>query len=245
MKTNFKNLFSIAGTLAVFILPLIGYAQHDHASHTANTEHEKMVGDPYTLPTCPVSGQKLGSMGDPITVIHEGRQIKLCCTGCQAKFEKEPQAYLEKIDKEMIEDQLPYYPLETCVVSGQKLTAMGEPINRIYNNRLVRFCCNNCVAGFEKDPEAFLTKLNAAVIEKQKDSPALKMCPVSNEENGSMGEGINLVIANRLVKLCCPSCEKPILDNPQKYLSKLDSFKSLYSSESKSNEIQHSSEHNH
>ena len=245
MNNNFKILFTITGTLAVTILPLMGYAQHDHTSHSVSAEHEKMKGDPYTLSTCPVSGQKLGSMGDPITVMYENRQIILCCAGCQAKFEKEPQTYLEKVDKEMIKDQLPYYPLDTCIISKQKLTAMGEPINRIYNNRLVRFCCNNCVAGFEKDPETYLTKLNAAVIEKQKDSPTLKMCVVSNEENGSMGKGIDLVIANRLVRVCCGGCVKPIYTNPQKYLSKLDSFKQMQSESQVTKEHQHSSDHKH
>lgn len=245
MQTTFKTFFTIAGTLAVSILPMIGYAQHDHASHTDNTVHEKTVGDPYTLLTCPVSGQKLGSMGDPITIMLEDRQILLCCAGCQAKFEKDTESYVSKIDQMMIEDQLPYYPLETCVVSKQKLTAMGEPSNRIYNNRLIRLCCNACVAGFEKDPESFIDNINAAVIEKQKDSPSQKMCVVTNEENGSMGKGIDLVIANRLVRVCCAGCVKPIYDNPQKYLSKLESFKTLYTSSNHSSESEHTSEHKH
>lgn len=243
MNSKFRWIFTFAGSIALSVFPMVGYTTDEHSSHEEHAQHETMKGDPYTLSTCPVSGQKLGSMGDPITLIHEGRQIQLCCSGCQAKFEKEPQVYLEKIDKEMIEDQLPYYPLETCLVSGQKLTAMGEPINRIYNNRLMRFCCNACIAGFEKDPEAFLTKLNAAVIEKQKDSPSLKMCVVSKEENGSMGKGIDLVIANRLVRICCASCEKPIYENPQKYLSQLEPFKHLYSDTHNAVEQPHSDEH--
>lgn len=226
MNNKLNWMFSFVSSVVVSVSSLSGYSADEHSTHV---EKDKLKGDPYTLSTCPVSGKKLGSMGDPIKVMYEDRQILLCCAGCQTKFEKEPQDYIEKIDKEMIEDQLSYYPLDTCIISKQKLTAMGEPINRIYNNRLVRLCCNGCVAKFEEDPDTFINTINAAVIEKQKDSSSLKMCPVSNKENGTMGEGINLVIANRLVKLCCPSCEKPVLENPQKYLSKLDSFKELYS----------------
>ncbi len=33
---------------------------------------------PYTLTTCIVSDNKLGSMGDPITKVHDGQEIKFC-----------------------------------------------------------------------------------------------------------------------------------------------------------------------
>jgi len=36
--------------------------------------------------TCPVSGEELGSMGDPIVVMHECKEIKLCCDSCVPKF---------------------------------------------------------------------------------------------------------------------------------------------------------------
>lgn len=35
---------------------------------------------------CPVSGQALGSMGDPIKVTAKGRSIFLCCSGCVKSF---------------------------------------------------------------------------------------------------------------------------------------------------------------
>ncbi|MBZ0255003.1 hypothetical protein K8I31_03015 [bacterium] len=123
----------------------------------------------------------------------------------------------------MIKDQLPFYPLETCLVTKQKLTAMGKPVDVIYKNRLVRFCCNNCVAQFEKDPDEYIRQLNAAVIQQQKDDYPLENCPASGEKlGGSMGDPIDIVIANRLVRLCCPSCQKMLQENPSEYLSKLD-----------------------
>ena len=54
---------------------------------------------PYPLETCLVSGEELGSMGDPIVIIHEGQEIKFCCDSCQPKFEKEPAKYLALLKK--------------------------------------------------------------------------------------------------------------------------------------------------
>lgn len=193
--------------------------QHDK-SHDISTV--KVLGDPYYLTTCPVTGQKLGSMGKPILHSYEGREIRLCCAGCTEKFDQEPKKYLKKIDQTMIEDQLPHYPMDICLVTNQKLTAMGEPINHIYRNRLVRFCCNNCVTQFEKDPEKYLKQLDASVIKKQKEHYPAVCIASGHELGGSMGEAKDIVIANRLIRLCCDSCLNMVHENPNEFLSKLE-----------------------
>ncbi|MBU6402394.1 MAG: hypothetical protein KGS61_18910 [Verrucomicrobia bacterium] len=54
---------------------------------------------PYPLKTCVVSGEKLGGdMGDPYVFSYQGREIKLCCKDCLKKFNKDPKAYLKKIE---------------------------------------------------------------------------------------------------------------------------------------------------
>ncbi|MES2981510.1 MAG: hypothetical protein V4727_04275 [Verrucomicrobiota bacterium] len=51
----------------------------------------------YPADTCIVTGNKLGSMGTPITKVYGNQEVKFCCKPCIAKFEKEPQRYLQKI----------------------------------------------------------------------------------------------------------------------------------------------------
>lgn len=53
----------------------------------------------YPLDVCLVSDEKLGSMGDPVVIVHEGQQIKFCCDSCIPKFEKNPAKYLGKLEK--------------------------------------------------------------------------------------------------------------------------------------------------
>jgi hypothetical protein len=45
--------------------------------------------------TCPVTGERLGSMGSPISVTVGGKTIQVCCQGCVAAVEKNPDRYLK------------------------------------------------------------------------------------------------------------------------------------------------------
>ena len=182
---------------------------------------DKSTGDPYTLSTCPVTGEKLGGMGESVIHNYKGREICFCCADCVKKFEQKPEEYLGKIDKEMIQAQLKFYPVETCIVTGEKLGgSMGEPINYIYHNRLIRFCCKGCIDEFNKEPAKFLAKLDKAVIDKQKKTYPLKTCVVTGEK--LTDKSVDLVVANRLIRLCCADCKAKVAKNPVEYLSKLD-----------------------
>lgn len=52
---------------------------------------------PYPIDTCIVTGNKLGSMGDPVSFVHNGQEIKLCCQPCMKKFKANPEKYLAKL----------------------------------------------------------------------------------------------------------------------------------------------------
>lgn len=54
---------------------------------------------PYPLATCVRSGEKLGSMGNPYVLIHEGREIKLCCKGCLDDFKKDAAKYVKQLEE--------------------------------------------------------------------------------------------------------------------------------------------------
>lgn len=53
----------------------------------------------YPLDVCVVSGEKLGSMGEPFVITHEGTEVRFCCDSCVPKFEKDPAKYLAKLKK--------------------------------------------------------------------------------------------------------------------------------------------------
>lgn len=58
-------------------------------------------------------------------------------------------------------------PMTTCVVSGDKLGEMGDPVKYTYKqpgkpDRVIEFCCKDCIKDFEKDPAKYLAQLDAA-----------------------------------------------------------------------------------
>lgn len=198
-----------------------------HAGHHADAPAEASdVGDPYPLSVCPVSGMALGSMGEAIVKVYDGREVRFCCDGCPAKFEADKDAYVKKINAMIVESQLAYYPLDRCVVSGEALAENGEDIsiNFVYNNRLVRLCCKGCIKDFKEEPARHMAKLDAAVVAAQREGYPLKTCVVSGEAMADLPEEdvVEVVVANRLFRLCCPPCKPDVLANPAPYLQKLD-----------------------
>ena len=56
-------------------------------------------GKDYPLKVCLVSGKKLGSMGKPYVFRIKGREVRLCCSGCEAPLRESLATHLEKLDK--------------------------------------------------------------------------------------------------------------------------------------------------
>lgn len=119
----------------------------------------KRLNFKYPLDTCPITGGKLGSMGDPIVKKFDGREVQFCCAGCVGKFSKDLKTSMKKLDAAIIAKQTANYPLETCAVLGGKLGGMGKPIDLIHRNQLVRLCCQGCIKTFEKNPVKYMIKI--------------------------------------------------------------------------------------
>lgn len=57
-------------------------------------------------------------------------------------------------------DALNAYPLEVCIVTGDKLDK--DAVVFSYQGREIKTCCTNCVDEFYKDPAGFLAKIDEA-----------------------------------------------------------------------------------
>ena len=51
------------------------------------------------------------------------------------------------------------YPLDTCIVSDEKLGSMGDPVVFAHAGQQVKLCCKSCRKDFDADPAKFLAKL--------------------------------------------------------------------------------------
>ncbi len=51
------------------------------------------------------------------------------------------------------------YPLDTCIVSGNKLGSMGKVVVKFHEGQEIKFCCKPCVKKFDANPAKYLAKL--------------------------------------------------------------------------------------
>ena len=218
-----KNHVKITGLIVFSVILITGGLVLAAEPEAGKPEEAKE--DSYPLETCIVTGAKLGSMGEPVTYVHEGREIRFCCKGCVSRFEKDPAGYLEKMDKAIIARELENYPFETCVVSGDTLGTMGEPVDRVYDNKLVRMCCAGCIKKFEEEPGEYMKMIDKARADRAADeSPRpypLETCLVSGGKLGSMGEPVTYVYEGQEIRFCCAGCIPRFEKDPEKYLKKL------------------------
>jgi YHS domain-containing protein len=207
------------------------FAQHDHSARghatatesAAATEEPTRIGDPWPLDTCVVAGSKLGSMGDPVIKIHEGREVRFCCAGCTGAFESDPGKYLTRADETIIKQQRDFYPLDYCIVDTAEKITDDDAENHlaVIGNRLFVFCCPPCEDTVRAEPAKYIATLDKAVAEKQKADYPLSTCVVSGQPLDAMGGPINVVIANQLVQLCCKGCVSKVEQDPAGILAKV------------------------
>lgn len=61
------------------------------------------------------------------------------------------------------------YPLDTCVVSDEKLDHDGKPYVFEYKGQEVKLCCKDCLKDFKKDPAKYTKKIEEARAGQQSE----------------------------------------------------------------------------
>jgi hypothetical protein len=120
----------------------------------------------------------------------------------------------------MIEDQLSLYPLKTSIVTGQAMPR--QPFDVIRGNRLFRVATAQEVAVVSAEPAHHLMLLNRATIEAQRAGYGMPdKCPVQGDILDS-DEPIDIVIAGRMLRVCCGRCVRVVRARPSQYLGMIE-----------------------
>ena len=184
-------------------------------------------GDPYPLETCPVSGEKLGK--DAVTVVLEGMkdaklngtQVKFCCPKCVEGFKADPAKYTGKMNEAIVK-AAGEYPIKACIVMTDEVIDSDAKIV-VHHNRVYRLCCKKCVTRFERDPSKYVQEFESRVIAAQKAAYKATTCPVSGKP---LGDGaVDMVLKDRLVRVCCPGCVGAVKADPAAAFAKIDAAK--------------------
>lgn len=113
---------------------------------------------------CPVTGEKLGSMGDPVKVaIGEAKEeIFLCCAGC-AKGKINPEHWAT-IHANIASAQ------GKCPIMKKDLPATGAKWT-VAQGEIIYVCCPPCIKKINANPEAAVAQVDAyytAYLQSQK-----------------------------------------------------------------------------
>ena len=99
------------------------------------------------------------------------------------------------------------------MVTGMELPA--DLVEFVVGNRLVRVASDKERDAVSRGPSKYLDVLSRAAAVAQADSYGLRTCPVSgNVLDASTGFFLEVVLAGRLVRVCCPDCLANIDETP-------------------------------
>ena len=171
-----KSPTVLVATLSVLLGAAVALAQHaghegleEHSDHhegptaQAATPEEQQRRDELRAAVqaiCPVSGEKLGSMGDPLKIRIGEESVFLCCQGCARQPVKKE--HWATIHKNIAKAQ------GTCPVMGEDLPA--KPKFVVVEEQVVYVCCPPCTKTVAADPQRYLREIDAlyaAAIEKK------------------------------------------------------------------------------
>lgn len=146
------------------------------------SHEDRVLADEQVI--CPVTELPLGSMGVPPKVTVDGREVLMCCAGCEKRLKDAPEKYLANLK------------------STEASPSATEPLPI-------------------EDPEitAALAELPPA---DRKLAREQRLCPVADFPLGSMGPPEKVDVNGQPVFICCEGCRESLLEQPDKYLKKLD-----------------------
>lgn len=147
---------------------------------------------------CPVSGKAV----DGSTVSTYAKVVGFCCGNCKGKFDKDPDAHVEKVAA------APTTHVNTaCPVSGKDV---DDSKTETHDGKVVAFCCGNCQKKFAADPDKFADKVTA-------DNPANDKCPIS----GKSVDPDAVSVYSKEVAFCCGKCQKKFAEDPDALITKV------------------------
>lgn len=190
------------------------------APEASSTEVPMDQLDPLGL--CPKSGADAGSMGKATRRVINGVDVTFCCPPCIKPYEANYEEYREKIGNQIVLLELPYYPTDRCIVSGKKLGEETDAIDYVLGNRLVRLENRACIEQLNAEPAKYNQRLDYAIKEAERKDYPLETCIVGGGPLNPDKPPVEVVVGNRLMKLCCGGCKAKIRETPYVYVAKIN-----------------------
>lgn len=77
------------------------------------TKEQLAKASPLNNTICPITKEKIGSMGMAVPVIYKGKVVLFCCMGCPSEFAKNPAKYMKIVNEELAKKKKTTTPATT------------------------------------------------------------------------------------------------------------------------------------
>ena len=173
-----------------------------------------------SLGLCPKNGRDVASMGKSTRRVINGVDVTFCCPPCIKTYKAQYDSYRDKIAPKIITLQKPYYPTDLCIVTGKKLG--DDAVDHVHGNRLIRLADAEAVAAFAKDPATHEERLDFIIADTERDDYPLDTCVVAGSAFAEGKKPHEVIVGNRLVKVCCGGCTGKIRQEPYVIVKKIN-----------------------
>jgi hypothetical protein len=159
---------------------------------------------------CPIlPTSRLGSMGTPVKLTLDGETVFLCCAGCKAQANANPQKTAQRV-KELRSQPAPKPPVNNPQKLPGKMIAKGDDPD-------------------EQKIQAELAKLTPA---DRQLAVAQRFCVTFEKSRlGSMGPPVKIMVEGEPVFLCCEGCEQSAKEDPKATLAQVKKLRATQQSQ--------------
>ena len=162
--------------------------------------------------TCPVSGGPADEKN--ATEIDKGLKVYFCCENCPKAFTKDPAKFDLQVRQQLLETgQMVQVgcPISGGPVNEKTMVEIGET--------KAGFCCEKCLAKFEKASDE--EKMQILFADLPKAYTRQTMCPVSGKPIAAKNAKAVAEYEGKKVYFCCENCPKAFAADPAKFTEKL------------------------
>lgn len=147
-------------TLLFVLLLALRVAAQPPAVAEETKAAKPLAEEVYPLTHCLITGQPLGSMGEPVQLDLHGVRVELCCAHCEAPAREREASLRKTLTKALNKRDRADYPLSECLACGQPLPRKAIPL--VQGSTLLLVDRRECAEGLAEQGAAWALRVREA-----------------------------------------------------------------------------------
>lgn len=213
--------FALAAAAFVvgFVLTTTAFVQT--AQTKSNQPTTKQTANNKQQVRCPVSGEVLTDLKKAPRHTYQGKTYYFCCNNCRAKFQKEPQKYIQAAANANTSKSAAKTDTKSGCCSSDRCSTKDNKSGCCSTKDSNSGCCST------KDNKQESSCCSGKQPAQTAEAPSDKLiCPVSGEEL-EPETAVRLVYNGKVYYVGCEGCKATFLKDPETYAKKAEQLSKL------------------